>query len=179
MASLTQPKPDTCLFFYGCTETPHGYLSNFHRCSIVMTPKDVDGVDAEYNKECSYNSAEQAIMHLKALMMGDTETAEKILLATTPLAAKRLGRKVKPWDETKWVQHRRGLARMVLLAKFEQNADLGGALTRTAPLHIAEASPRDKIWGIGIGVASAKKGELWKGANILGEALMSVRATLN
>ena len=40
---------------------------------------------------------------------------------------------------------------------------------------IAEASPYDRIWGIGISVAEAGDGDEWRGTNLLGIALMRVR----
>ena len=163
-----QPSPKECLPFYGHTK-PNGFLSNFHRCSFVLA----DTVD-----EYTYSSAEQAIHHKKALLMGDAETAAKILLSDKPLVAKRLGRKAQPWDEEKWVQCRRRVAEEVLQAKFTQNDAIGKRLKCTGPLHLVEASPRDKIWGVGISVTAVQKGEVWKGCNILSEALMSVREKL-
>jgi ribA/ribD-fused uncharacterized protein len=40
---------------------------------------------------------------------------------------------------------------------------------------LAEASPRDRIWGIGISVSDAIKGKKWNGENVLGNTLMRVR----
>ena len=42
---------------------------------------------------------------------------------------------------------------------------------------MVEASPYDKIWGIGLYAAQAAKGTVdqWKGQNLLGFALMEVR----
>jgi hypothetical protein len=45
---------------------------------------------------------------------------------------------------------------------------------------IAKASPRDTIWGIGLGAANpaARDPRRWRGENLLGFALMEVRARL-
>jgi ribA/ribD-fused uncharacterized protein len=45
---------------------------------------------------------------------------------------------------------------------------------------LAEASPSDRIWGIGLGADDecASDPRRWNGLNLLGFALMSARATL-
>ena len=62
-------------------------------------------------------------------------------------------------------------------AKFSQNPDIREFLLSTEDAIIAEASPYDRIWGIGLGRSDAKKGsvEQWRGENLLGCALMDVR----
>jgi ribA/ribD-fused uncharacterized protein len=66
------------------------------------------------------------------------------------------------------------------LLKFGQNPHLRQKLEATEDKTIVEASPRDKIWGIGLGAKSAlEKGEEgWRGLNLLGKALMEVRTML-
>jgi hypothetical protein len=64
-----------------------------------------------------------------------------------------------------------------LTAKFSQNKELKTYLLATQGCVLVEAAPRDKIWGIGMGennvnIANPSK---WKGANLLGKALMQVR----
>jgi len=66
------------------------------------------------------------------------------------------------------------------LAKFSQNPDFRDFLLTTKNRILVEASPVDKIWGIGL-AADDKKIEnprLWKGLNLLGFALMEVRKQL-
>ena len=62
-------------------------------------------------------------------------------------------------------------------AKFSQNPNLKEFLLSTGDALIAEASPYDKIWGIGLDRNTALRGtvEQWKGENLLGCALMDVR----
>ena len=62
-------------------------------------------------------------------------------------------------------------------AKFSQNADIRDFLLSTGDAVLAEASPYDKIWGIGLDRETALKGsvEQWQGENLLGRALMEVR----
>ena len=62
-------------------------------------------------------------------------------------------------------------------AKFSQNPETREFLLSTGDAIIAEASPYDTIWGIGLGRDEAMKGTVgqWKGENLLGCALMDVR----
>lgn len=64
--------------------------------------------------------------------------------------------------------------------KFGQHADLRQYLLSTAGRVLVEASPRDRIWGIGLGRehADAERPDAWRGLNLLGFALMDVRERL-
>ena len=66
-------------------------------------------------------------------------------------------------------------------AKFSQNPDLKEFLLSTGDAILVEASPYDKIWGIGLDKEQAMKGtvEQWQGENLLGCALMEVRDWLS
>ena len=162
------------VFFFGHAAGELKYMSNFYPCKFSMAHDCIDKADDVY----TYPTSEHAIMHIKACLMGDNNIAEKILSADKPLVAKRLGRKVKPWDENKWKSNVEFIAYSVLIAKFSQNNEIAQKLLGTGDKIIAEANPRDKLWGIGIGAIKAKQGEKWKGQNILGKALMKVRAEL-
>ena len=63
------------------------------------------------------------------------------------------------------------------LAKFSQAPLLAGYLRSTAPKVLVEASPRDLIWGIGLGASNPRAGlpSEWRGKNLLGFALTEVR----
>ena len=62
-------------------------------------------------------------------------------------------------------------------SKISQNTALKELLLSTVDSILAEASPYDTIWGIGLGREDALKGgvEQWQGENLLGCALMDVR----
>lgn len=169
---MTCPDPQKCIFFYGHSKGNHPYMSNFFRCKLTMTHECI-------GKSCdvhTYPTSEHAIMHIKACLMGDEDTADAILSTEKPLAAKRLGRKVKPWDEKKWLDHVEAIAEAVVYAKFVQNEPLARKLKDTGDKYLAEAAPRDKNWGIGMGAKKAMDGEKWKGRNLLGVSLMKARA---
>lgn len=58
---------------------------------------------------------------------------------------------------------------------FESSSELKTFLLSTGSSTLVEASPWDKIWGIGISVKDAIAGREWKGQNLLGQYLMKVR----
>ena len=66
------------------------------------------------------------------------------------------------------------------LIQFSQNAKLKEALLATAGTSLVEASPRDRIWGIGLGAKNPKAvdRQKWRGSNWLGEILTQVRQDL-
>lgn len=143
-------------YFYG------GYLSNFYTAPFTLRGQQ-------------FKTSEQGFMYLKALLMGDSASAAKILKATIPARAKALGREISPWNQELWNREKYEIMKEVLTAKFTQNYALGKLLVATGDVGLVEASPTDRIWGIGRSVADAKKGLPWRGENLLGKALMDVR----
>lgn len=125
-------------------------------------------------------NSEQAFMWLKAIFFGDTEIANQILNDSTPSGVKALGRKVKGYDDAKWSQVRFDMMYEACLEKFGQNPEFGAELLSTGNRTLVEASPYDKIWGIGLAenAAGIEDKANWQGLNLLGEVLMKVRATL-
>lgn len=144
------------VFFFG-KDKPNGYLSNFY---------PVPFVDHQNNFSCN----EQYIMYRKALLFNDPSSAEKILEAETPLKAKKLGRQVANFDDKVWKEHRLEIMTSGLRLKFSQNPKLKEMLLETGDKILAEASPFDKIWGIGYNkhVAVKKDPKDWPGQNLLG-----------
>ncbi len=128
------------------------------------------------------NCGEMALMYAKAKLFKDYETAALILAADDPKELKALGRKVRNFDERIWFQHRERIVTDMLMQKFSQQDDYKKALLETEHRVIVETSPYDKIYGIGMTTEEIiKKGENpanWKGLNLLGKCLMTVRATL-
>lgn len=125
-------------------------------------------------------NAEQAFMWQKARFFGDDEVAEKILLDSTPNGVKALGRRVKNYNDEKWSDVRFIMMYDACLAKFKQNPALKTELLATGSLHLVEASPYDKVWGIGMAEndAGVEDEANWKGLNLLGKALGIVRENL-
>lgn len=125
----------------------------------------------------TFNCAEQYMMHGKAVLFGDAESARKILAADHPRQHKALGRKVTPFDGAKWNAARIEIVRAGNHAKFTQNPDLLAQLLATAGTELVEASPYDKIWGIGLAATDARAQDpaQWKGQNLLGKILTELR----
>lgn len=116
-------------------------------------------------------------MYKKAMLFGETDIVESILLATTPQKCKDLGRSRKiAFNEEVWVKHRERIYREVLMDKFSV-PKYKKQLLKTGTKHIVESSPFDKIWGIGMwdNDPDVENPEKWLGLNLLGKVLMEVR----
>lgn len=126
----------------------------------------------------TYCSAEQYMMYHKAMLFGDKKVAEQILGTTNQKIIKSLGRKVRKFDEEVWRANRERIVYEGNLLKF--SGKLKQTLLDTGYTTLVEASPYDKIWGIGMGEDHpfATSPEKWKGTNLLGKCLMRVRETL-
>lgn len=128
----------------------------------------------------TYSSTEQWMMAEKARVFSDHKILEEILGTRNPKEAKELGRKVALFDNEVWNKRSYDIVVEGNLLKFSQNKELKDYLLSTEDAIIVEASPYDKIWGIGMkqddeGVEDPKN---WKGENLLGFALMEVRDLL-
>ena len=67
------------------------------------------------------------------------------------------------------------------MAKFGQNPEMREALLATGSKILVEASPLDRIWGVGLRAddAAVFNPGTWRGLNLLGLALMVVRSRLS
>ena len=159
MSDITEK--DGLVFFWS------GWPSQWH-----PSPFTLDGV--------TYSCCEQYMMAEKARLFGDLATLRKILAAETPREHKALGREVKGFDEARWTGACREIVYRANLAKFTQSDELRALLLATGSKTLAEASPTDRIWGIGLAAADPRATDrsAWRGKNWLGEALMRVRAEL-
>ena len=150
------------VFFYG------GIFSNFFPCNFY-----IDGQ--------LFKNSEQAFMTYKALQFNDSESALKILQTDIPSEAKALGRKVYPFDPKKWDEVSEMYMFKACLEKFSQNEWLKEALLNTGDSILVEASPYDRIWGIGMSCNDPDRFDesKWLGENRLGKVLMDVRNSLS
>jgi len=117
------------------------------------------------------------MMAEKARLFDDAGTLDSILEAKSAAVAKKLGRQVKGFDESRWLQARWGIVVQGNLAKFSQHNELRDFLIQTGDRVLVEASPFDRIWGIGMAATTegVENPARWKGLNLLGFALMEVR----
>lgn len=170
IANGLQPK---YLFFWGHQPRQDGQIDKQCLSQWWASSFEVNGL--------IYPTAEHYMMAEKARLFGDEVTAEKIVSAAHPEVAKKLGRAVKGFDEATWAEHRFAIVVRGNEAKFGQNADLKEFLLNTGERVLVEASPLDRVWGIGVAEdnAVAVKPEQWRGLNLLGFALMKVRRGLS
>ncbi|GAA0969963.1 NADAR family protein [Actinocorallia libanotica] len=157
------------LFFWGHRPHPSG--------RHVLSQWFERGFEADGK---AYRSAEHYMMAGKARLFGDTETEELVLTSGHPAEAKELGRRVRGFDEGTWEEHRFELVVRGGLAKFGADPELRGYLLGTGSRVLVEASPLDRIWGIGLAADDARAADpaRWRGLNLLGFALMEARARL-
>jgi ribA/ribD-fused uncharacterized protein len=127
-----------------------------------------------------YPSAQHWMLAMKARLSGDHETAERIRLSPEPKDAQALDQEAGGFDDQEWHKHRLGTVVEGNLAKFGQHRELGQYLLDTGARVLAEASPVDEVWGIGLARddEDASAPEHWPGQNLLGFALMEVRERL-
>lgn len=128
-----------------------------------------------------YASAEHYMMAEKARLFGDTAIREQILATSDPRKAKALGRKVQHFDPQVWEQHRFNIVVAGNTAKFRAYPEQRAFLLGTKDQILVEASPQDRIWGIGLAEddADAADPTKWRGLNLLGFALHQVRDQLS
>lgn len=127
-----------------------------------------------------YNCAEQWMMAEKARLFGDTEVRRQILNEYHPRKQKQLGQRVRGFNHALWDSHRFDIVLTGNRLKFQQNFELLSQLRATSDKILVEASPQDRIWGIGLDAENAQRTpqEKWPGMNLLGQVLMSVRREL-
>jgi ribA/ribD-fused uncharacterized protein len=136
------------------------------------SPFTVDGVE--------YRTAEHWMMAGKARLFGDAEGERRVLAAGHPSEAKKAGRLVRGFDEVVWERERFGIVVEGSVHKFAAHPDLREFLLNTGGRVLVEASPVDRVWGIGLAAddAGAYDPERWRGPNLLGFALMEARERL-
>ncbi|QYY33736.1 NADAR family protein (plasmid) [Cupriavidus pinatubonensis] len=159
-----EPKPPGSFtpFFQGTSP-----FSNWHKAAFVVDGK-------------KFNCVEQYLMYAKATLFSDDDTVGSILSTPDPRQQKALGRQVSGFVESVWIENRVSIARTGVLAKFSQNPHLREALLGTAGTELVEASPYDKIWGVGLPATDPRINDRsqWRGENLLGKILTEVREHL-
>ncbi|MFF9818293.1 NADAR family protein [Streptomyces sp. NPDC014006] len=136
------------------------------------SPFVVDGV--------RYATAEHWMMAGKARLFGDAEAERRVLAASHPAEAKKAGRLVRGFDEAVWARERFRIVVEGSVHKFSADPELREFLLNTGDRVLVEASPVDRVWGIGLAADddAATAPERWRGPNLLGFALMEARERL-
>ena len=160
------------LFFWGHQPSNEGIITKACFSQWWVSPFVVNGI--------TYKTAEHWMMVKKAELFNDNEISEKIIQVNSPAEAKKLGREVRNYVDSVWLENRYEIVKQGSFHKFNQNSLLKEFLVNTKERVLVEASPVDSIWGIGM--ASDHKDThnpaKWRGMNLLGFALMEVRDVL-
>ncbi|MFF0596591.1 NADAR family protein [Streptomyces antibioticus] len=160
------------LLFWGHRPLPDGRLGPSCLSQWWPSPFVVDGV--------AYATAEHWMMARKARLFGDAEAERAALAAGHPSEAKKAGRLVRGFDDTVWERERFGIVVEGSVHKFASNPGLRSFLLSTGDRVLVEASPVDRVWGIGLAAddEAALDPQRWRGPNLLGFALMEARRRL-
>ncbi|PGH21549.1 hypothetical protein AJ80_03109 [Polytolypa hystricis UAMH7299] len=150
-----------------------GYLGQWYPSKFTWTPPG--------NKEVlRYDNAEQFMMHRKALLFAPDDPITETILSPDspsphPAELRCLGRQIPNFSDSTWGQNRYQIVVEGNYLKFTQNPDLKAQLLATGDCELVEASPRDRIWGVGFSAKNAPARRANWGMNLLGKALMEVR----
>ncbi|MFJ3926956.1 NADAR family protein [Streptomyces sp. NPDC090022] len=127
-----------------------------------------------------YATAEHWMMAEKARLFGDAEAERAAVEARTPAEAKKAGRLVRGFDDAVWKRERFAVVVAGSTHKFGSTPQLRGYLLGTGDRVLVEASPVDRIWGIGLAADDERALDpaRWRGLNLLGFALMEARERL-
>lgn len=141
------------LFFWG------GIFSNFHFI----------------NGDPSFTS-EKIYMAAKAACFCDAKALKAINESVSPKQAKAVGRTVVGFDNEVWDAIKIEAMMFALQIKFDACGEFRDALRASGNLMLVEASPVDRIWGIGFSAETALANiDKW-GENLLGRCLMGLRS---
>ncbi|KAL8737524.1 MAG: hypothetical protein Q9181_001602 [Wetmoreana brouardii] len=173
MSHITLPPSATAedksaIFCWRETEESYGFLCQWY--PSLFTSASHPGI--------TFSCAEQYMMYQKALTAKDPGTAQRILATSKPGKQKELGRGLKTLDAKQWRNVRFDVVVEGNTCKFSQNEGLKEKLLATGDRELAEASPSDRVWGIGFEAKYAEEQRASWGQNLLGKALMTVRARL-
>ncbi|KAK6345478.1 hypothetical protein TWF718_007394 [Orbilia javanica] len=167
-ANNTQIDTDNGVYFWK-PDQRFGFLGQWYESPFTAVLED--------GTRIQYENCEQYMMHQKGVLFApDSETTGEILAkGLHPGAIKALGRAIPNFDEDTWEKNRYEIVVQANYYKFTQNEKLKEMLLETGNKELVEASPRDRIWGVGYGAANAPKNRQKWGLNLLGKALMDVR----
>jgi ribA/ribD-fused uncharacterized protein len=166
-ASTSSPKSQP-IYFWRPTTRGNGYLSQWYWSKFTVSGD-------------TYVTAEMYMMVQKARLFSDEETARKMLDTEDPKTHKELGRQVRGFDGEVWDSRKFDIVTQGNWHKFTISEDaqtLRGMLEATGERELVEASPQDRIWGVGFREDEAGRNRERWGANLLGKASMGVRGRL-
>ncbi|MFI0736512.1 NADAR family protein [Streptomyces sp. NPDC021100] len=172
MAAITRGERPKYVFFWGHRPRRDGSVGPGCFSQWWPSPFTVDGT--------VYATAEHWMMAGKARLFGDAEAEARVLAAAHPKQAKDAGRTVRGFDEEEWRRHRFELVVEGGVHKFGHHPELREYLLGTGSRVLVEASPLDRVWGMGLTADDERAADpaRWNGLNLLGFALMEARQRL-
>ena len=165
--TLNPTENDTVVTFSKASK-PFGFLSPQFPCRF----EDESGNE--------YISVEQYVLRQKAFLFKDSNLIRRVMEAKTTRELKAVDVRVQNFDPSLWDEEKIKIMVAGNMLKFSQNRDLGQKLVSTMLASkqgsfLAFISPTDRIWGTG---SESSNPVHWKGENLLGKAMMMVRARL-
>lgn len=146
----------------------NGYMSNWWISEFTLS-------------NMIFNCVEQYMMWRKAMLFGDIQVANKILMDKNPANMKKYGRQVENYVDSEWNAIREQVVYEGCLAKFTQNKDLKDKLlSYDEGTVFVECSPYDAIWGIKLSASDSDSDIVskWRGQNLLGKCIGNVHKWL-
>jgi ribA/ribD-fused uncharacterized protein len=189
---VKKPTQDQIIAFWRPID-PHGYLGQWYKSEFILTNnmiqkfpdaikalglwKDKQSVLMKLAEQGKFQTAEMFMMMGKAALFEDDDVFTQIGRTSDPKNHKALGRKVKNFSDDIWNKYALDIVKIGNYLKFSQSDELITLIKASGNSILVEASPYDKIWGIGMrpdhpDVINKTK---WKGSNYLGECLMFIR----
>lgn len=150
--------------FFWMPDEEYGFFSQWY-----PKPFKVDGE--------LYYTAEHWMMASKAAFFGDSATRALIMKEPSPEKVRDLGRQIKPFDSKKWAKHSYEIVLRGNQVKFA-DPELKQRMLDTGNRLLVEASPHDKLWGIGYDSDHAVKNYDSWGQNLMGKVMMQIRDEL-
>ena len=167
--NFNQNHPIEFIYFWGNKNKNDGLIGKQCLSQWYLSSFNVNGIE--------YPTAEHYMMAEKARLFNDPISEHEIIHSATPKDAQKLGKVIQNFTEKKWQENRFDIVVKGNYEKFTQNSELSEFLVSTENKILVEASPYDKIWGIGMSEKDirSENPNLWQGLNLLGFALMEVR----
>lgn len=164
---LTKMEEQKYVYFWKPT-ADNGHFSNWAFSPFI----DDNGL--------KFKTTEQHMMYYKAKLFNDDDIAKRIISSYDeyPAFHRKLGRMVKGFKMDVWREHCEEIVYEGNLLKYMKHEHLRKKLLDTGNAVLAEASPYDRLWGIGYERHNALENISNWGENLLGKVLMRVRKQL-
>ena len=152
--AFTEHEPDPSLLDPRPRTHPHT-LPDIKPSPTTMTTTSLSTSSSQV-RDRIFKTAEHYMMYRKALLF-DPSRAQDVIDASTPSEAQKIGRELTGFDRKIWDKYNDGIVERANYLKFGQDSD-GLALNTVLNtgkgdkvMVMVEASPKDRIWGIGYG----------------------------